>query len=123
MRNNLAKSLSHKEQETRKARALDGEAEAFLVALTCGAPPEGQARWSLRLLKEALIEQQIVDSIGKETVRQTLKNRFRTIPQTRLCGTQSPNPCCRWQSTFSLRLLGICSYDLIYKHDCFTENG
>ena len=69
----LPKSLSHQEQERRKPRVLDGEAEAFLVALTCGAPPEGQTRWSLRLLKDALIEQQIVDAIGQETVRQTLK--------------------------------------------------
>jgi hypothetical protein len=69
----LHKSLAHKEQETRKARVLDGKAEAFLVALTCSAAPEGYARWSLRLLKDALIEQQIVDAIGKETVRQTLK--------------------------------------------------
>lgn len=69
----LHQSLAHKEQETRKARVLDGEAEAFLVALTCSTPPEGQARWSLRLLKDALIEQQIVEAIGQETVRQTLK--------------------------------------------------
>ena len=69
----LHKSLAHKEQKTRKSRVLDGEAEAFLVATTCSTPPEGQKRWSLRLLKEALIEQQIVDAIGKETVRQTLK--------------------------------------------------
>jgi hypothetical protein len=69
----LHKSVAHKEQETRKARVLDGEAEAFLVATTCSTPPEGQKRWSLRLLRDALIEQQIVDAIGKETVRQTLK--------------------------------------------------
>ena len=69
----LHKSLAHKEQETRKPRVLDGEAEAFLVALTCSAPPEGHARWSLRLLKDTLIEQQIVNAIGQETVRQTLK--------------------------------------------------
>ncbi len=69
----LHQSLAHKEQETRKPRILDGEAEAFLVATTCSTPPEGHKRWSLRLLKDALIEQQIVDAIGKETVRQTLK--------------------------------------------------
>ena len=67
------KSLAHKEQGTRKARVLDGEAEAFLVATTCSPPPEGQKRWSLRLLKGALIEHQIVDAIGEETVRQALK--------------------------------------------------
>ena len=69
----LHKSLAHKEQKTRKVRVLDAEAEAFLVATTCSVPPEGYTRWSLRLLKDALIEQQIVDTIGKETVRQTLK--------------------------------------------------
>ena len=69
----LHKSLAHKEQQTRKPRVLDGEAEAFLIATTCSAPPEGQKRWSLRLLKNALIEQRIVDAIGQETVRQTLK--------------------------------------------------
>jgi hypothetical protein len=69
----LQESLHHKEQETRKARVLDGQAEAHLIALTCSAPPEGQKRWSLRLLRSALIEQQIVDAIGQETVRQTLK--------------------------------------------------
>ena len=66
-------SLAHKEQQTRKPRVLDGEAEAFLIATTCSTPPEGRKRWSLRLLKNALIEQQIVDAIGQETVRQTLK--------------------------------------------------
>ncbi len=69
----LHRSLAHKEQQTRKPRVLDGEAEAFLIATTCSAPPQGQKRWSLRLLKNALIEQRIVDAIGQETVRQTLK--------------------------------------------------
>jgi hypothetical protein len=69
----LHKSLRHKEQHKRKPRRLDGEAEAHLIALTCGAPPDGHKRWSLRLLRGALIEQQVVDTIGQETVRQTLK--------------------------------------------------
>ena len=74
----LRKSLAHKEQQTRKVRVLDGDAEAFLVATTCSTPPAGYKRWSLRLLREALIEQQIVDAIGKETVRQTLKKMNST---------------------------------------------
>ena len=69
----LRESLAHKEQQTRKPRVLDGEAEAFLIATTCSTPPAGYKRWSLRLLRNALIEQQIVDAIGQETVRQTLK--------------------------------------------------
>ncbi len=69
----LRESLRRKEQPTRKARVLDGQAEAFLVALTCSAPPLGHKRWSLHLLKDTLIEQRVTDSISHETVRQTLK--------------------------------------------------
>ncbi len=43
------------------------------LALLCSAPPEGCARWSLRLLRERLIEMEIVDNAGQETIRWTLK--------------------------------------------------
>jgi transposase len=66
-------SIEHKEQEKRKARALDGGQEAHLVALTCSTTPDGEARWSLRLLRERLIEMEIVEQIGLETIRTTLK--------------------------------------------------
>ena len=60
-------------QGHRKARVLDGAGEAHLIAIACGAPPDGHKRWSLVLLKERLIEMRITDSISTETVRQTLK--------------------------------------------------
>lgn len=69
----LEAALSHKPQATRKARMLDGEAEAFLIASVCGAPPAGFERWSLQLLKQRLVAQGYVDSVSHETVRQTLK--------------------------------------------------
>ena len=34
---------------------IDGRLEAQLLALSCSAPPEGQARWSLRLLADRLV--------------------------------------------------------------------
>ncbi len=48
--------LNRKEQLNRRAKVLDGEAEARLVAIACGDgdPPEGYARWSLRLLADPL---------------------------------------------------------------------
>lgn len=52
---------------------LDGVAEARLIALACGQPPEGRAQWTLRLLADKLVELEIVDTISYETVRQTLK--------------------------------------------------
>lgn len=60
-------------QAHHKVRKLDGAGEAQLIALACGAPPEGYRRWSLALLQKRLIELQIVDTISDETVRQTLK--------------------------------------------------
>jgi len=65
--------VRRQEQHKRKERKLDGAGEATLVAVTCSAPPEGVARWSLRLLRERLIEMEVVENIGMETVRQTLK--------------------------------------------------
>jgi transposase len=51
-------------------RKLDGEAEAHLVALLCRQKPEEAERWSLRLIREKLVELEIVSSISSETVRQ-----------------------------------------------------
>ncbi len=54
-------------------RKLDGRIEAHLVALACGAPPEGRCGWTLRLLGDRLVALGHVDSVSYETVRQTLK--------------------------------------------------
>ena len=56
-------------------RKLDGQAEAHLIALACSAPPEGYARWTLRLLAERVVQldQVEVDSVSHETVRRMLK--------------------------------------------------
>jgi len=62
-----------KQQNLSRERVLDGEGEARLIALRCGDPPEGFARWSLHLLADKLVELEVVDSISHETVRQTLK--------------------------------------------------
>jgi Homeodomain-like domain len=62
------------------ARTFDGASEARLIALACGAPPEGKARWTLRLLAEQLVELQVLDTVSRECVRQALKktNSSRT---------------------------------------------
>jgi transposase len=57
----------------RRSRKLDGAAEARLIAVACGPPPEGRARWTLQLLADKLVELQVVDSISDDTVQRTLK--------------------------------------------------
>lgn len=54
-------------------KLVDGDMEAHLIALACGEPPKGYARWSLRLLSDKLVELRIAESISYETVRRTLK--------------------------------------------------
>lgn len=54
-------------------KALDGAAEAHLIALTCGEPPEGRARWTMRLLAEHMVSLNYVAAVSHETVRQVLK--------------------------------------------------
>lgn len=69
----LKAALSRQLPSRTKPRLLDGEQEAHLVALACAQPPEGQGKWSLRLLADQLVELGYVESISHETVRQTLK--------------------------------------------------
>ena len=54
-------------------KKADGDFEAHLVALSCSDPPEGFARWSLRLLADKVVELDYIDSISHETIRRVLK--------------------------------------------------
>ena len=56
-----------------KPRTFSGRDRAAVTALASSEPPEGQARWSLRLLADKLVELEIVDDISHQTVRDSLK--------------------------------------------------
>jgi hypothetical protein len=69
----LAAALDRKAPDRTYPRVFDGEAEARLVAVACGEPPEGRARWTLRLLADELVRLEVVEAVSHETVRRTLK--------------------------------------------------
>src|SRR5579871_4651141 len=54
------------------ARKLNGRQEAQLVALACSDPPQGCARWTLKLLANALAEVIEHPSVSRETIRRRL---------------------------------------------------
>jgi putative transposase len=54
---------------------VTGDIEAKLTMLACSAPPEGAARWTLRLLADRLIELECVEYISHVTVGEVLKKR------------------------------------------------
>ncbi|XAH24465.1 IS630 family transposase [Xylophilus sp. GW821-FHT01B05] len=74
----LPAALQRKRPERSYLRKIDGELEARLIALSCGEPPQGSARWSLRLLADRAVELSYADSLSHETVRKTLpKNELK----------------------------------------------
>jgi len=65
--------LERKPQDRARFRKLDGAGEARLAQLACSDPPDGYGPWSLRLLADERVALEVVDSIGHECVRQTLR--------------------------------------------------
>jgi transposase len=78
-----------KQARPSRARKLDGAAEARLVALACSSPPDGRARWTMRLLADKLVELEVVDSVSDATVRRTLK-KTRSSRGRRSSGASRP---------------------------------
>ena len=69
----IESALSRKKQENRRAKIIDGEKEAYLIAMACGETPIGQAKWTLQMLADKMIELSYVEKVSRETIRKTLK--------------------------------------------------
>src|SRR5664280_3021128 len=51
-----------------KAPALDQRQSQEIIAVVCSTPPEGRARWTVRLLTEEVIKRKLVPRVGRETI-------------------------------------------------------
>lgn len=80
----LETALNGHKRERVYPQKADGDFEAHLVALSCGEPPEGFSRWSLRLLADRCVELNYIDQISHETVRRVLKKRNQTVEEAGL---------------------------------------
>jgi transposase len=75
-----------KQPERPEKRKITGEQEAHLIAVLCTQQPEGQERWTVRLLRERIIELEIVESVSEETVRMVLhKNELKPWQKKQWC--------------------------------------
>lgn len=72
VRNGLDAALYDRPRPGAKPK-ITGETEAHLTLLACSAPPEGQARWTLRLLADRLVELGYVESLSHVAVGERLK--------------------------------------------------
>ncbi len=74
--------ITRKQRETPPITPVfDGKRQAQLIALACSEPPQGYARWTIRLLTEHVIERKIVETAHFKTVGRALKKRSQTAPE------------------------------------------
>jgi hypothetical protein len=75
-------TIKRKKRETPPiARKVTGDVEAKIIALSCMKPPEGYCRWSIRLLRDKVVELGYIDTIGRTTVNDVLKKRVKAAPK------------------------------------------
>ncbi len=48
---------------------LDAEHGQRIIAMVCGPPPAGRARWTVRLIAQEAVKRKLVEHVGPETVR------------------------------------------------------
>jgi transposase len=79
----LAAVLSRKKRDTPPIPSkITGETEAKIIALCCGEPPAGRARWTLRLLEEKTVELGIAEAISDNTIGRLLKKHRLNLTDT-----------------------------------------
>jgi putative transposase len=57
-----------------RQRRLDAGQSQRIIAMVCSAPPQGQARWSVRLIVQEAVKRKLVPKVGRETIRILLRN-------------------------------------------------
>jgi putative transposase len=67
-RGGLERALYEKERPGAAALLEDSQRQR-IIAMACSDPPEGRARWTVRLLVEEAVKRRLVPRVGRETVR------------------------------------------------------
>ena len=57
-----------------KRRALDVGQSQRIIAMVCGPPPQGWARWSVRLIATEAVKRKLAAQVGRETIRILLQS-------------------------------------------------
>jgi len=57
-----------------KQRVLNAGQSQRIIAMVCSPPPEGVARWSVRLIAIEAVKRKLVPQVGRETVRLLLQS-------------------------------------------------
>jgi transposase len=67
-RGGLESALFEK-QRPGAAAVLDESQKQRIIAMVCSDPPEGRARWTVRLVAEEAVKRRVIPRVGRETIR------------------------------------------------------
>jgi hypothetical protein len=59
----------YEKQRPGAAEVLDPNQKQRIIAMVCSDPPQGRARWTVRLVAEEAVKRKLVPAIGRETIR------------------------------------------------------
>jgi transposase len=59
----------YEKQRPGAAEVLDTNEKQRIIAMVCSDPPEGRARWTVRLVAEEAVKRKLVPHVGRETIR------------------------------------------------------
>jgi putative transposase len=59
----------YEKQRPGAAEVLDTNQKQRIIAMVCSDPPEGHARWTVRLVAEEAVKRKLVPDVGRETIR------------------------------------------------------
>ena len=57
-----------------RAELLGASEKQRIIAMVCSQPPEGQARWTVRLVAQEAVKRKLVPRVGRETIRVLLES-------------------------------------------------
>jgi putative transposase len=69
----LDRALYEKQRPGAK-QVLDDSQKQRLIAMVCSGPPEGRARWTVRLIAKEAVKRKLVPRVGRETIRILLES-------------------------------------------------
>ena len=64
----LERALYEKQRPGADALLEDSEKQR-IIAMVCADPPEGRARWTVRLVAEEAVKRKLIPQVGRETIR------------------------------------------------------
>jgi putative transposase len=59
----------YEKQRPGAAQVLDDSQKQRIIAMVCADPPEGHARWTVRMVAEEAVKRKLVPRVGRETIR------------------------------------------------------